>query len=211
MGANDGTGADPWRLTSADHALVLEKSRANRLVFALLLLFHRAHGRFPGKLTEIDAATVESVAQQLDVEASLDDRSATIGRTWKRHRAEIRALLGFREATVADAEALEVWLCDQVAAAGTDPEHLAGLLEARCRELLIEPPSSDRSRRIVRAAIHAHDERFCAGIWARLAPGMRARLDARCCALPTASPRIRRRARRLPCSCACAAVQAGRA
>lgn len=178
MGANDSAGADPWKLTSADHALVLEKSRANRLVFALLLLFHRAHGRFPRRLAEIDAAAVAYVAQQLDVEASLDDRSATTGRTWKRHRAEIRALLGFREATVADAEALEAWLCDQVAAAGTDPDHLAVLLEARCCELLIEPPSSDRSRRIVRAAIHAHDERFCAGIRARLAPGTRARLDA---------------------------------
>jgi hypothetical protein len=169
VGANDGTGADPWGLTPADHALVLEKSRANRLIFALLLLFHRVHGRFPRRLTEIDAATVENVAQQLDIEASLDGRYATTGRTWKRHRAEIRALLGFREATVADAEALEAWLCDRVAAAGTDPDPLAALLEARCRELRVEPPAPDRVNRIVRAAIHAHDERFCAGVRDRLA------------------------------------------
>ena len=34
------------------------------------------------------------------------------GRTIKRHRAEIRAYLGFRECTVADAEDLAGWLAD---------------------------------------------------------------------------------------------------
>ena len=52
------------------------------------------------------------------------------------------------------------------------------LFRSRCRELLIEPPSTDRADRIVRAAIYAHDERFCATILGRLTPTMRARLEA---------------------------------
>lgn len=35
-----------------------------------------------------------------------------LGRTLEGRRAEIRALLGFREATVADADALGAWLRD---------------------------------------------------------------------------------------------------
>ena len=178
MSVDDRTGAEPWLLTEADHALVQEKSRANRLAFAVLLLFHRVHGRFPKRPTDIDAATVEHVAQQLGIEANLDLRHPATDRTWKRHRAEIRARLGYREPTVADAEALEAWLCDRVATAGTDPDHLATLLTGRCRELRIEPPTPNRIGRIVRAAIRAHDDRFCAGIRERLAPGTRAKLDA---------------------------------
>jgi hypothetical protein len=178
MSSGGGESTTLWMLTPADHALVSEKSRANRLMFALLLLFYRSHGRFPKRPGEIEAAVVENVAQQLSIESHLDERYDTTGRTWKRHRAEIRARFGFREASVADAEALEAWLRDQVAAVGTDPALLVDRLEARCRDLLIEPPSGNRVDRIVRAAIRAHDDRFCAGIRDRLAPETRTRLEA---------------------------------
>jgi hypothetical protein len=137
-----------------------------------------AHGRFPKTPTEIGAKAVARIAQQLGVKPSDDDDYDATSRTWKRHRAEIRVLLGFREATVADAEQLESWLRDQVAAVGAAPDQLLALLGARCRELSIEPPAADRIDRIVRAAIHAHDERFCAGVLSRLAPATRARLEA---------------------------------
>ena len=177
MGLNDEDVA-PWTLTAADHALVMAKNVANRLGFALLFLFHRAHGRFPKTSTEIGAKAVARVAQQLGVKPSDDHEYDATSRTWKRHRAEIRMLLGFREATVADAELLEGWLRDQVAAVGAAPDQLVALLETWCRELSIEPPAADRVDRIVRAAIHAHDERFCAGVLSRLAPATRERLEA---------------------------------
>ena len=41
------TPGDPWRLTEADLALVAAKPKRARLEFAALLLFFRAHGRFP--------------------------------------------------------------------------------------------------------------------------------------------------------------------
>ena len=178
MGLDNANIVAPWTLTAEDQALVMAKNIANRLGFALLFLFHRAHGRFPKAPTEIGAKAVAWVAQQLGVKPSDDDAYDATSRTWKRHRAEIRLLLGFREATVADAELLEGWLRDEVAAAGAAPDQLVALLETRCRELSIEPPAADRIDRIVRAAIHAHDEHFCAGILGRLAPATRGRLEA---------------------------------
>ncbi|MBV8557523.1 MAG: Tn3 family transposase, partial [Planctomycetaceae bacterium] len=90
----------------------------------------------------------------------------------------IRALFGYREATVADAEALEDWLRDQAVTVGAVPDLLVARLEARCRELDIEPPAADRVERIVRAAIRAHEERLYARIRDRLTPETRARLEA---------------------------------
>ena len=100
------TAAEAWVLTFADQTLVMTKNSANRLGFAVLLLFYRANGRFPKKPTEIDDETVARVARQLGAELEDRDWHDTTSRTWKRHRAEIRAWLGFREATVADAELL---------------------------------------------------------------------------------------------------------
>ena len=37
---------DQWALTPDDHALVMNKHRANRLGFAILLAFFRDRGRF---------------------------------------------------------------------------------------------------------------------------------------------------------------------
>ena len=87
-------------------------------------------------------------------------------------------LFGYRETTVADAEALEAWLRDQAAVVGAVPDHLVARLKGRCRELAIEPPSGDCVDRIVKAAIRAHDDRLYAGIRGRLTLATRDRLGA---------------------------------
>jgi hypothetical protein len=122
------------------------------------------------------AAFAGTGADQITFELSEASEHGQQEATVRRGRVEIRARFGFREATVADAEALEAWLRDQVA--GTDPALLMDRFEARCRDLLIEPPSGNRVDRIVRAAIRAHDDRFCAGIQDRLTPETRTRLEA---------------------------------
>lgn len=170
--------SERWTLTPDDHALIAAKSRANRLGFAVLLLFFRERGRFPADGSEIDRQMLGEVAWQVHAPAPEDHRLNLSGRTAERHRAEIRALFGYREATVADAEALVAWLRDQAAAVGAAPDHLVTRLEARCRELAIEPPSADRVERIVRAAIRAHEGRLYARIRGRLTPEARARLEA---------------------------------
>lgn len=169
--------SERWTLTPADHVLIAAKRRANQLGFAVLLLLFREHGRFPVGSSEIDRQMVCEVAQQVNVPVPGDHVLNLSGRTTERHRAEIRALFGYREATVADAEALEAWLRDQAATVGAVPDHLVARLEARCRELAIEPPSADRVERIVRAAIHAHEERLYARIRDRLTRETRARLE----------------------------------
>ena len=168
---------DSWTLTPEDHVRIAGKSRDNRLAFAVLLLFFRANGRFPD-VAEIHPSIVALVAQQLGVDTGPIADQAWQGRTGKRHRAEIRILFGFREPTVADGEAMVAWLRDHAVAHSHDPEHLTATLKVHCRSCSIEPPTPDRVERIVRAATHAYEERFCQSIRDRLTPGTRARLEA---------------------------------
>ena len=146
-----------------------------------MLVFFRARGRFPRTMAEMDEGAVAELSRTLGVPAS-GSRAALLpdadNRTLKRQRAEIRALLGFREATVADAEDLGVWLRDTAVGQTRDIARLTAETEARCRTLHIEPPTPERVARIVRGAVRAHDDRRHAAVHARLAPDMRNRLDA---------------------------------
>ena len=170
-----------WELTPADRLLVEAKGWGNRLRFAVMLLFFRARGRFPRAATEVDQGMITELARMLGVPTP-GSGSALLpeaaDRTVERQRAEIRTLLGYREATVADAEALGAWLRDTVVVETRDLDHLAERLEERCRALRIEPPSPDRIERILRSAVRTYEDRLHATLHARLPPAVRERLDA---------------------------------
>jgi hypothetical protein len=89
---------DYWLLIPVDEALIAAKSRANRLGFAVLLMFFRDRGRFPRIESEIDKNWVKELASQFNLEGALDHAAIINGRTAERYRAEIRLRFGFREA-----------------------------------------------------------------------------------------------------------------
>lgn len=176
MASDDHGVAAKWSLSAVDLAQVVSKSRTNRLAFAVMLAFCRASGRFPRAGETPDPAAVAHIARQIGVDfLGAPDAS---DRTLKRHRAEIRRILGLREATVVDAEMLVGWLSDHAVARSRDDARLNAALEQRCRELSIEPPTPERIERIVRAAVHAYEGRLHAAVHVRLTQAMRDGLDA---------------------------------
>jgi hypothetical protein len=58
---------DQWTLTPDDHALVMNKHRANRLGFAILLAFFRDRGRFPRDESEVESQGISALSRQLNV------------------------------------------------------------------------------------------------------------------------------------------------
>lgn len=170
---------DQWLLAPPERELVMTKSRANRLGFAILLTFFRDCGRFPRDETEVEAHVIAALCKQLDVPPPSDGKIFLTDRTTERLRAEIRVRFGFREVTIADAEMLTEWLRDHVAGeVGGNIESMIERLEDHCRELTIEPPTPDRAERIARSALRAHEDRFHNDIYGRLQPITRERLDA---------------------------------
>src|SRR5262249_54861308 len=92
-------------LAPGEYALVMAKSQENRLAFAAWLLFFRDQGRFPRDASDLELVDVPALARRLELAAPTDGAFPVADRTAKRLRSEIRARYGFREATVADAEA----------------------------------------------------------------------------------------------------------
>jgi hypothetical protein len=139
--------AEHWTLPPGEKPLLANKTGPTRLGFAILLKFFQHEGCFPQHPQEIPDVVVRHVARQVDVEASAWPHYRWQGRTVEYHRAQIRTLLGFREATVEDGTALTAWLVEHVLPHDQPPDHLHSQILERCRALHIEPPSSVRTDR----------------------------------------------------------------
>ena len=179
---------DRWTLHAADRALLGNKTGATRLGFTVLLKLFQADGRFPRSIEDVPVAAVEAVAGQLDLPATAWRSYGWRGRTIEYHRAQVRAALGFREATDEDAAALGRWLCEQTLALEHRHDRLVAAGRERCWSLRIEPPSSERLDRVVRSALHRQEETFCAAVLARLSPETVAGLNAPLLRWPLACP-----------------------
>ena len=59
-----------------------------------------------------------------------------------------------------DGKALTAWLVEHVLPHDQHPDHLHSQILERCRALHIEPPSPERTDRLVRSALHAFETRF---------------------------------------------------
>ncbi len=169
---------EDWTLLPAELELLANKTGATRLGFALLLKYFQIEGRFPHSKHDIPKAVLPHVARQVGVPVDQYLAYDWRGRSIKAHRAQIRAWLGFREATVEDAEQLVSWLCNEVLPHERHPETLKAAMYQHCRDRHIEPPTPDRLERHLRTALHRFEDRLCAHVFDRLSPEIRTGLDA---------------------------------
>jgi hypothetical protein len=167
-----------FTLSPAESALLAHKTGPIRLGFAVLLKCFQYDGHFPASELEVPEAVVAHLAQQVGVRPEQYLQYDWNGRTIKSHRAQIRAALGFRQATVRDARDLAGWLEQHVIPREHRASHLKDAASQRLRALRIEPPSPDRLGRLIRSALHTHETRLCAQVLARLSPTTLAQLDA---------------------------------
>jgi hypothetical protein len=160
-------GADDqrWALTPDDHALVLNKHRANQLGFAIM---GRVRSRAAGDRGAKPAA----------------QRRGSGGRRGISHRTNRRALSACapRFAPGLDSEKLRSRMRNanrMVTRPRRGRSRRRNRVDDRAarntiRELAMEPPTADR---MVRTALRTHEERFHADIYGRLSSAIRERLD----------------------------------
>ncbi|GGQ31435.1 DUF4158 domain-containing protein [Streptosporangium pseudovulgare] len=170
---------DHWTVLDDERDLVLEKrGGAQRLGFALVLKFYTRHGRFPRGRAEFSDEVVEFVARQVKVSGAEFGLYEWAGRTIERHRGQIRAHLGFRECSVADADKFTVWLTTDIAHAERNADRVREELLKRLREESVEPPTADRVTRMVRSALHNAEENWFLTVWERVPDAVRGRVLA---------------------------------
>jgi hypothetical protein len=100
---------EQWTLLPMDQMLLANKTGPTRLGFAVLLHFFHHEGRFPQQRHEVPRPVARHVAVQVGVPYDEYLQYDWSGRSIKYHRAQIREALGFREATVQDADELAAW------------------------------------------------------------------------------------------------------
>jgi TnpA family transposase len=179
-----------FTLLPAERAL-LDPLRAahTRLGFAVLLKSFQLDGRFPTTPHEVPAPVVAFLAAQIEVDPGVYLQYEWRGRASEEHRAQIRALLGVRPATVEDAAILTAWATDELLRTHRrDLGRLRLTVLEHCRTLKLEPPTAQRLDRILNSALAAYTERFCAGVVARLSEQSRTALDALLTTIEPASP-----------------------
>jgi Domain of unknown function (DUF4158) len=153
--------AEQWTLLPGERELLANKSGATRLGFAVLLKFFQCEARFPQSRQEVPLNVVGFLAKQVEVSAACYAEYDWQGRAIKYHRAQIRSFLGFREATLRDAETLTAYLSEHVVPQAWSDEQVKAAAYQRLRALAIEPPTSERLDRIIASAAHTFEGRFC--------------------------------------------------
>ncbi len=167
-----------WTLRPSDRDLLANKAETTRLGCALLLKAFQYEGRFPQSKSEIPTAAIVHVARQLGVPPECYAQYAWTGRTIESHRAQIRQALGFREATVQDADDLTAWLCHAILPHDRRPERLQAAVYARCQAGRIEPSAAGRIDRVIRSALRLHEDVLYRTVLERIGPAGLAQIDA---------------------------------
>src|SRR4051794_7299449 len=116
--------AEHWSLNADEWELLANRTDRSRLGLAILLKFFQVEGRFPRDRREIPVAVRDHLADQLGIEPDAFAEYDLTGRSGKRDREQIRSILGFRRATLIDAEKLAEWLRRDVLPSDHESEHL---------------------------------------------------------------------------------------
>jgi Tn3 transposase DDE domain/Domain of unknown function (DUF4158) len=167
---------DDWLITDDDRTHLEDRSAIGRLGFALCLLFFRRNGYFPKRHTDIPEEALFRVASDLGVSEDLFSGYDFSNRSAKLHRTEIREILGFRQATNADAVRAETWLAPKTLSDASRSD-LESLLDQWFLEQKIELPTASRRKNIITNAIEAGNTEIFRLLHARLSEGTRSALQ----------------------------------
>lgn len=143
-----------------EYTLLGNKAGAPRLGFAVLFKFFQHEAKFPSHKNEIPKDIIHYISKQCNLDTKLFDDYDWNGRSIKYHRAQIREYFGFKESTAKDIKDVSSWLKKHILYYDADYENLKAEAYNRFRELLIEPPTTDRLDRLINSVIHTYENQF---------------------------------------------------
>jgi len=152
----------------------------------VLLKSFQLEGRFPDTLKEVATSVVTHLARQMGVppDSVLNDGEWS-ERTQRSQRAQVREHCGFRTFHAADEPAFVHWLSERVTTLNPDAEEFPTTACAHLREHHLEPPGTERLRRLLRLAVAHHEERLVSDTAAQLSSAMCRALDTLVSTEPT--------------------------
>ena len=170
--------AQDWTLSTEEHELLSHKPSTTRLPFAVLLKAFQREGRFPERREEVADHIVAHLARQIGVLSETYRDGNGSERTQRHQRAEIREYYGFRLFHAEEEPAFVACLSERVTSPHPEAEDLKTAAYEHLRAQRLEPPATERLRRLLRLAVARREERLMAETVAQLSPAIRHALDA---------------------------------
>ena len=168
---------EQWSLTPVELELTAGRTGVNQLGFAVLLKFFQLEGKFPENFRDIPKQVLNYLARFLKLKGSSLSSYNFKGRSSKRHRTEIRAFAGFREATLSDARLAQSWMLESIITGEHSEQFLLETLQAWFKEQSIEPPTLERQKRLLKAALRRYEATFFRSISKQLSTESKQNLE----------------------------------
>jgi len=157
-----------WTLSPEERELLCNKTGATRLSFAVLLKSFQFEGRFPDHREDIAGSMVAHLAGQTSVPPDAYFDGEWSERTQRHQRAEVREHCGFRMFHAEDEAAFIAWLRERVTSPNPEAEAFKITVYDYLRSQHLEPPATERFRRLLRLAVNG----ILAGEIRRIAAGL---------------------------------------
>lgn len=178
IGGADEDSAGRWSLAFEDFALLNAKPAATRLGFAAQLLLYRTTGRFGRGAGEFPDTAVAYLAEQIGASpAELEDYD-WLGRSGRRHRAEILDHLGFRRARRQDMQAAAAWTGSELCPLGLPAAGMMDRLRGWFVAHQIAAPEEGTLTALVTTARRTFEDQVLEKIASFVSPEHGERLDA---------------------------------
>jgi hypothetical protein len=118
------------------------------------------------------------LASQIGVPCEAYSEGKWSERTQRQQRAQIRAYCGFRVFRAQDEPLLIAWLSERVDSANPEAEAFKLAAYGCLHSQRVEPPATERLRRLLRLAVAHREQRLVVETAGQLSPSIRAALDA---------------------------------
>lgn len=170
--------SEHWTLFQSEQHLLTNRADRGRIGVAVLLKFFQFNARFPQHHKDVPGPVLAFLSEQLSILPTVWFDYDLKGRSSKRDREQIRAFLGFRPITIADEEMLQEWLQSEVVHEDQDAHHLRSAVDDWCQDHHVEPPTTERSDRLIASAVRGFESVFFDKTLRELTDDTRTRLDA---------------------------------
>lgn len=170
--------AGRWSLAFEDFALLNAKPAATRLGFAAQLLLYRTTGRFGRGASEFPDTVVAYLAEQIGASPAELEGYDWLGRSGRRHRAEILGYLGFRRARRQDMRAAAAWTGSELCPLGLPSAGMMDRLLGWFVAHRIAAPEEEALTALITTARRTFEDQVLEKIASFISPEHGERLDA---------------------------------
>ncbi len=167
-----------WTLDFDDVEFIWSKPMDSWIDYGVQISFFKKCGRFPEKAGEVSSTIIGYIRSQLYRSGKVMPWLPSDGRTERRRRLEIKALLNIKPLKSSDVAALRHWLKVEHGASGADAKRVIADTLIWCVERRLEAPPESVCMRHINSIRRAYDTEFLTNLAANLSGATKIALKA---------------------------------